>query len=86
MLTGDAQFNRDLRLHAFKQGLHLNEYGLWRWNSTSPVDSDQDLATGYWELMRAETEEDILREIGFDYVDPTRRNFEYLGLHSRQQK
>lgn len=82
VLTGDAEFNRDLRLRAFKQGLHLNEYGLWKWNSTSTVESEEEPPSGYWELMRAETEEEILRELGFNYIDPTRRNFEYLGLHS----
>ncbi|KDQ62601.1 hypothetical protein JAAARDRAFT_203697 [Jaapia argillacea MUCL 33604] len=30
-LTGDLDFNRDMRSRAAKMGMHLNEFGLWRW-------------------------------------------------------
>ncbi|KAF5343216.1 hypothetical protein D9758_013424 [Tetrapyrgos nigripes] len=33
-LTGDSEFVRDMRLRANKMGMHLDEFGLWRWNST----------------------------------------------------
>ncbi|THV03000.1 Nucleotidyltransferase [Dendrothele bispora CBS 962.96] len=35
-LTGDIEFNRDMRLRANKLGMHLDEFGLWRWNSSTP--------------------------------------------------
>ncbi|KAJ6611427.1 hypothetical protein B0H10DRAFT_2056629 [Mycena sp. CBHHK59/15] len=73
-LTGDTEFNRDLRIRASKLGMHLNEFGLWRWNEYS--DGKEDRSTiGYWELVRAETEEEVLQELGMDYVEPTKRNF-----------
>ena len=31
-LTGDDEFLRIARLAAARQGMHLNEYGLWRWH------------------------------------------------------
>ncbi|KAK7468960.1 hypothetical protein VKT23_003459 [Stygiomarasmius scandens] len=38
-LTGDIEFNRDMRLRANKMGMHLDEFGLWRWNSLEPSSS-----------------------------------------------
>lgn len=36
-LTGDVDFVRTCRINAIKLGMHLNEFGLWRWNdSASP--------------------------------------------------
>lgn len=34
-LTGDADFVRLCRINAFKLGMHLNEFGLWRWNASA---------------------------------------------------
>jgi DNA polymerase beta len=52
--------------------MHLNEFGLWRWNKNL----DEKLeGGGFWELVRAETEEEVLRELGMEYVEPTKRNF-----------
>ncbi|KAF8214937.1 hypothetical protein K438DRAFT_1659786 [Mycena galopus ATCC 62051] len=73
-LTGDIDFNRDLRVRAAKVGMHLNEFGLWRWN-----DNEEEPAEGFWELVRAETEEEVLKELGMDYVEPTKRNFSSLA-------
>jgi DNA polymerase beta len=78
-LTGDESFYLDIRRRAQKMGMHLNEYGLWRWESNSPsVDDD----SGHWKLEHVETEQDILQSVGLAWVDPTRRNFDYLQLHS----
>ncbi|KAJ7256795.1 hypothetical protein B0H12DRAFT_483942 [Mycena haematopus] len=73
-LTGDTDFIRDLRVRASKVGMHLNESGLWRWN-----DNREEPHEGFWELVRAETEEEVLRELGMEYVEPTKRNFSSLG-------
>jgi DNA polymerase beta len=80
-LTGDIEFNRDIRTRAINLGLHLNEFGLWRWQSNGSEEAEVETATekapekGYWELVKADTEEEILRELGLDFVEPTKRNF-----------
>ncbi|KAJ7701481.1 hypothetical protein B0H17DRAFT_1195267 [Mycena rosella] len=74
-LTGDTEFNRDLRIRASKIGMHLNEFGLWRWNESAEGEPDG----GFWELVRAETEEELLSELGMEYVEPVKRNFSVLG-------
>ncbi|KAJ7160060.1 hypothetical protein C8R46DRAFT_1106854 [Mycena filopes] len=92
-LTGDTDFNRDLRIRAAKLGLHLNESGLWRWNEDPSEDEDTEEdaeadARGFWELVRAETEEAVLRELGMEYVEPTKRNYTALmkGASSRRKR
>ncbi|KAJ6584049.1 hypothetical protein DFH09DRAFT_1075657 [Mycena vulgaris] len=72
-LTGDTEFNRDLRIRASKIGMHLNEFGLWRWNESADVEEEGE--SGFWELVRAETEEELMRELGMEYVEPLKRNF-----------
>jgi len=49
ILTGDDEFVRIARIAAARNGMHLNEYGLWRWNSpeeasleTQSDDDDDD--------------------------------------------
>ncbi|KAJ7143532.1 hypothetical protein C8R43DRAFT_953973 [Mycena crocata] len=73
-LTGDLEFNRDLRIRASRVGMHLNEFGLWRWNEGSDVDEEGN-STGFWELVWGETEEEVLKELGMEYVEPVKRNF-----------
>ncbi|KAJ6508354.1 hypothetical protein C8R45DRAFT_967146 [Mycena sanguinolenta] len=73
-LTGDTDFIRDVRVRATKVGTHLNEFGLWRWN-----DNMEEPQEGFWELVRAETEDEVLRELAMEYVEPTKRNFSSLG-------
>lgn len=80
-LTGDTDFNRDLRIRASKIGLHLNEYGMWRWNENEEVPHE-----GFWELVRAETEEEVLKELGMEYVEPVKRNFSALGVGMKGAK
>lgn len=80
-LTGDTEFNRDIRTRAINLGMHLNEFGLWRWQSNGfervnvGAEAERAPDTGYWELVKADTEEEILRELGLDFVEPTKRNF-----------
>ncbi|KAJ7451680.1 hypothetical protein FB451DRAFT_1283983 [Mycena latifolia] len=68
-LTGDTEFSRSLRIRASRLGMHLNEIGLWRWNA------DEEEETGFWELVRAETEEELMQTLGMEYVEPVKRNF-----------
>ncbi|KAJ8464078.1 hypothetical protein ONZ45_g17362 [Pleurotus djamor] len=92
-LTGDTEFIRHLRLKAASMGLLLNEYGLWRWkplsngvthNSEDGVDDELGSplsipnGQGHWQLIKAETEESILSELGMDYVHPSMRNYEFI--------
>ena len=93
-LTGDTEFNRHVRGKALGLGLHLNEFGLWRWrtgnsenvnvllpSSSVALDDGGDPTSerrGYWELVRAETEEEILDELGMSYIEPDKRNFSFL--------
>ncbi|KAJ7022732.1 hypothetical protein C8F04DRAFT_233117 [Mycena alexandri] len=89
-LTGDTDFIRDLRIRAMKIGLHLNEFGLWRWNTEEDSDGDPESSgleeneeeeaegRGFWELVRAETEEEVLGELGMEYIEPTKRNYAAL--------
>ncbi len=83
--------------------MHLDEYGLWRWNSLNGDNGEPDVpgaseasddqttlekerdivGRGYWELMRTHTEEEILVELGLDWVPPERRNFAYLSEKSK---
>ncbi|KAF8258905.1 hypothetical protein EI94DRAFT_1753083, partial [Lactarius quietus] len=83
-LTGDVEFVRTARLAAARHGMHLDEYGLWRWHDDSPEsnnasdDDHDDEGGGYWELVEGENEIRILDEIGIGNVPPSRRNFRFL--------
>jgi hypothetical protein len=70
-LTGDVEFNRHIRSRALELGLHLNEYGLWRWEGEGD-------GNGYWALLKAETEEEILTELNMEFIEPERRNFSFI--------
>jgi DNA polymerase beta len=95
-LTGDTELIRHLRLKAIKAGMHLNEFGLWRWISNGspdlegkPIDADkaehaegtseEQKKSGFWQLIPTTTEEDIFKELGMDFVEPSRRNFAFLS-------
>lgn len=60
--------------------MHLNEFGLWRWQSNgSSVDADSvETEVGYWELVKAETEEDILTQLGMEWIEPSKRNYSFV--------
>jgi DNA polymerase beta len=84
-LTGDIEFNKDIRMKASKLGMHLNEFGLWRWQPNGPGESEPEAdedgnaeQKGFWELVKADTEEDILAELGMDWIEPTKRNFGFV--------
>ena len=80
-LTGDTDFNIDMRKRAHNAGMHLNEYGLWRFhprNGASTADSEPSEEDGHWELVASETEEDIFSELGISYVEPHKRNFAFI--------
>lgn len=91
-LTGDDEFLRIARLAAARQGLHLDEYGLWRWHEPhslaaaddkSGSDGDGEVGAGYWELVEGENEARILDEIGLGFIPPARRNFRFLAGRNR---
>lgn len=91
-LTGDSVFYNDLRLHAERLGLLLNEYGLWKWNSSRlsshPNGGDEGFVgdaseKGYWSLVESSTERGILEDLGLDFIDPTVRNYESISKHRR---
>lgn len=86
-LTGDLDFNIDIRKRAQQMGMHLNEYGLWRFhprngdaNGTVQSEETPELPTGegHWELVASETEEEILSELGMPWVEPEKRNFSFV--------
>ncbi|OAX40426.1 Nucleotidyltransferase [Rhizopogon vinicolor AM-OR11-026] len=81
-LTGDKEFNIDIRNKAARLGLFLNEFGLWRWTSDTLLRGDADEASnskGYWSFIEGESEAAVLRELGMSYVEPIKRNFAYLA-------
>lgn len=89
-MTGDLEFNRHIRTLASKQGLHLNEFGLWRWRPKSAdtkqiPDLSDDTAEGNWEFVVGETEEEVLKELGMNYIEPEKRNFAFI-IKSGTQK
>lgn len=76
-LTGDLEFNKDIRIKASNLGMHLNEFGLWRWqsNGLELAADGTETETGFWELVKADTEEKILEQLGMEWIEPTKRNF-----------
>ncbi|KAH7927820.1 Nucleotidyltransferase [Leucogyrophana mollusca] len=80
-LTGDSEFNFDLRAKASRLGMHLNEYGLWRWQPDQPVldgEVGPSKGKGYWVFLQGESEAEIMKELGMEYVAPEKRNFSFL--------
>lgn len=98
MNTGDSDFNSFVRTTASRMGLQLNELGLWRWKEvprpagvapseeSSPNGESKPCTTGYWELLASRSEEDILEELGLDYVEPEKRNFSFVVGRSRGKR
>lgn len=88
--TGDIQLNKDLRLRAAKIGLLLNEFGLWKWNPNDrpkdPAKPLEEIAPndGYWQLIKAPTEQDIFNQLGMEYIKPHRRNFSFVYNPSKR--
>jgi DNA polymerase beta len=91
MMTGDQDFIKYVRARALNLGLHLDEFGLWKWRSVESAESTEEQPTpaategqdpentgGYWELLKVSTEEDIFSLLDMEYVEPHRRNFGYL--------
>ena len=78
--TGDVDFNAHIRACATKQGLLLNEYGLWKFvSSSAPAPSaESSTAGGHWELIASANETEILDSLGVGYVVPEKRNFSFL--------
>lgn len=76
-LTGDKEFNIDIRIKAARLGLLLDEFGLWRWTSDPSLPADAE--EGYWTFVEGESEDAVLRELGMNYVEPIKRNFAYLS-------
>ncbi|KAF7795406.1 hypothetical protein EIP86_006564 [Pleurotus ostreatoroseus] len=84
-LTGDLEFNKDLRKRAIQLGMHLNENGLWRFHprnddpqTTQESASELPTEEGHWQLIASKTEKSILAELGMPWVEPQKRNFSFL--------
>jgi len=93
--TGDSDFHSFVRTTASRMGLQLNELGLWRWKEVPRAACDAEdaspsearpSASGYWELLASRSEEDILEELGLDYVEPENRNFSFVVGRSRRKR
>jgi len=95
--TGDSDFHSFVRTTASHTGMHLqlNELSLWRWKEVPRVTGDaEDViptevkapASGYWELLASRSEEDVLEELGLDYVEPEKRNFSFVVGRSRRKR
>lgn len=71
-------------------GLLLNEYGLWRFCRRTPPSYDDESsnsttdAEGRWELVASTTEQEVLDELGVEYVQPERRNFAFVMSKAKQ--
>ncbi|KAF8333392.1 hypothetical protein F5887DRAFT_679795 [Amanita rubescens] len=97
MMTGDQEFVKYVRARASNLGLHLDEFGLWKWRSVESAESMEEQHTpaategqdpentgGYWELLKVSTEKDIFSLLDMEYVEPHRRNFGYLETAKRR--
>ncbi len=90
--TGDCDFYKHLSLQAKQLGLLLNEYGLWKWNLTNPPshpddrNGDGESEKGFWSLVKSTTEQEILEELGLDFIDPTIRNYKSISAHRRNNQ
>lgn len=58
----------DVRTAARRRGMHLDEYGLWCWAADAKA----------WQAVELETEAELMRELGMEYVEPVKRNFQFL--------
>ena len=91
-LTGDLDYNIDLRKRAQQMGMLLNEYGLWRFQPSSGSEGKTANETarahedGHWELVASETEEAILDELNTPWVEPEKRNFSFLMADSGKKR
>lgn len=53
-------------------------------NDASPT-SKRNQDDGRWELVASKTEQEILEELGLEYVEPDRRNFEYVISKGKEE-
>ena len=94
-MTGDVEFVKYVRQKALSLGLHLDDFGLWKWHSSNesgesteeqytPVtNEDSEHPVGHWELCKVPTEVHIFSSVNMEYVHPHRRNFRYLEDHGK---
>lgn len=61
--TGSGDFNKNMRTYALKNGYTINEYGIY--------------STNGGKIQQTETEEDIFKVLGLDYVEPWNRKATY---------
>ncbi|KAI0344404.1 Nucleotidyltransferase [Trametopsis cervina] len=64
VLTGDDDFLKAVKSTAEKNGLFLNEFGLWR---------KRDGEDPLWEPLPSNTEKEILDQLGMEWVEPDKR-------------
>ena len=89
-LTGDLDFNIDIRRRAQQMGMLLNEYGLWRHHPSAGSDEvdieDEGSNNGHWELVASETEEQVMTALGMPWIEPEKRNFSFLQDNGGKRK
>jgi DNA polymerase/3'-5' exonuclease PolX len=62
--TGSGEFNKNMRTFALKNGYTINEYGIYKLKSNRKT---KDY------IVPTETEEDIFKVLGLQYIDPPAR-------------
>lgn len=90
-LTGDEAFVSHLKTRAQRMGMLLNEFGLWKWESSPANEATLNSLgavedRGWWTLVKTETERDIFMGLGMEYVKPERRNWAALDHSFKHQR
>lgn len=87
-MTGDSAFDKNISDAAKQLNLHLDNNGLWRWDSDDN-NSLEDVgkgpgSSGHWQLVKSATESGIFEELGMDYIEPEKRNFLFMSWKRRR--
>lgn len=71
--TSDRSFIRRLRNQAQSKQIHFDQFGLWNMNPRDQSADAKPLPPDEWEDIPTDTEEDVFRVLGLDYVKPEDR-------------
>lgn len=70
-LTGDDELTKHMRKKAERQGMLLNEYGLWKWNTSQPPSLENPETAPISPSDEADASEDAAAPEGFWGLVPT---------------